>query len=179
VSIILLGVSASVAVYKACDLASKLAQAGEEVRTVLTPNAARLVAPQLFEAVTGGPAASDEFGDARRSAMDHITLTDDVDLFVVAPCSADLLAQLAGGLAGSLVGTCSLALDAGVARLLCPAMNPNMLAHPATRRNLERLVEDGWQVVEPETGHTACGVEGRGRLAEPATIVARIQEILG
>jgi phosphopantothenoylcysteine decarboxylase/phosphopantothenate--cysteine ligase len=178
VSRILLGVSASVALYKACDLASKLAQAGHEVRTVLTPNAARLVSPQLFEAVTGGPAQADEWGAERRGAMDHIALAEGVELLVVAPASADCCARLAQGLAGDLLGTVALALAPGTRRLLAPAMNPNMLAHPATQRNLARLVEDGWQVVEPDAGHMACGVEGRGRLADPEAIRARVEALL-
>lgn len=176
---VLLCVSASVAVYKACELASTLAQAGHAVRTALTPAAARLVHPQLFEAVTGEPAASSEWGAERRGAMDHIDLSQWAELVVVAPCTADLAGRLAGGLGDDLVSTTLLAVPASVPRLLCPAMNPNMLAHPAVVRNLARLREDGWEIVEPEEGHLACGVRGSGRLAAPATIAARIQALSG
>jgi phosphopantothenoylcysteine decarboxylase/phosphopantothenate--cysteine ligase len=175
---ILLCASASGAVYKACDLASKLTQAGHEVRAVLTRRAAELVSPQLFEAVSGQPAATSEFGDARRGAMDHIELARWAELVVVAPCTADLAARLALGLGGDLVSTCLLAVEPRVPRLLCPAMNPTMLAHPAVARNLARLGEDGWELVEPEAGHMACGEAGTGRLAEPHAIVARIEERL-
>ncbi|MEM1449338.1 MAG: flavoprotein [Planctomycetota bacterium] len=175
---VLLCCSASVSVYKACDLASKLSQAGHRVRTVLTNNAARMVSPQLFEAVTGEPAFVSEWGDDRKAAMDHIDLSKFADLVVVAPCSADLAARLAHGLADDLVTTTLLAVPAGVPRLVCPAMNPNMLEHPAVRRNFAQLGEDGWQLVDAEAGHMACGDVGSGRLAEPPTIVAAIEAAL-
>jgi len=175
---ILLGVSASVALYKACELASRLTQDGHEVVTVMTPRAAELIDPQLFQALTGRAARSTEYGPARLGGMDHIDLSAGVDLFVVAPCSADLLARLALGLADDLLTTTGLALAPGTARLLCPAMDPNMLAQPATLRNLETLRSDGWELVAPEEGHMACGVEGKGRLADPEAIRKRIAELL-
>lgn len=176
---ILLGAGASVAVYKACDLASKLTQAGHRVRTVLTPRAAQLVSPQLFEAVSGESAQVDEFGDTRRGAMDHIELADWAELFLCAPASADLVARLALGLGGDLLTTVALALGAETPRLLCPAMNPRMLEAPATQRHLETLAGDGWQLVDPAEGHMACGDAGRGRLVEPAEIVAVVERVLG
>ncbi len=175
---ILLCSAASVAIYKACDLASKLTQAGHAVRAILTPAATRLVAPQLFEAITGEPASSTEWGPERRGAMDHIELARWPELVVVAPCTASLAGRLANGIADDLVTTALLAVEAGVPRLVCPAMNPTMLAHPAVARNLARLAEDGWEVVEPGAGHMACGEAGRGRLAEPADVAARIGELL-
>jgi phosphopantothenoylcysteine decarboxylase/phosphopantothenate--cysteine ligase len=174
VSHILLGVSASVAVYKACDLASKLTQSGHVVRVVLTARAAELVAPQLFEAVTGEPAATTEYGPERRGSMDHIDLARWAEMLLVAPCTADLLGRLAHGLADDLLTTLVLAVDPGVPRLLCPAMNPTMLANPAVVRNLACVAEDGWEVVEPVAGHVACGEAGPGRLAEPAEIAERV-----
>ena len=176
---ILLAAGASAALHKSCDLASKLAQAGHAVRTVLTARAARLVSPQLFEALTGEPAFCDEFGPGRRGSMDHIDLAQWAELFVVAPCTADLAARLAHGLADELVGSVALALGADVPRLLCPAMNPAMLEAPPTVRNLSRLREDGWRILEAGAGHLACGDEGRGRLSEPAEIVAAVAELLG
>lgn len=176
---VLLCVGASVAIYKACDLASKLTQAGHSVRAVLTPTAARLVAPQLFEAVTGKRAHVDEFGDEREGAMDHIALCDWGQLLLVAPASADLMARLALGLGGDLVGTVSLAWQAPKPRLLAPAMNPNMLAALPLQRHLATLRGDGWEVLDPGEGHMACGVSGKGRLPEPAAIVARVEAVLG
>ncbi len=175
---ILLAASASVAIYKACDLASKLAQAGHDLDTLLTPRAAELISPQLFEAVSGGVALSSEFGSGRRGAMDHIDVARDRDLVVVAPATADLVGRLAHGLADDLVTTALLAVESGVPRILCPAMNPAMLRQAPVRRNLDQLVEDGWELMEPEAGHVACGEEGVGRLVEPARILERIEERL-
>ncbi|NOT32226.1 MAG: bifunctional 4'-phosphopantothenoylcysteine decarboxylase/phosphopantothenoylcysteine synthetase, partial [Planctomycetes bacterium] len=149
---ILLAAGASAALHKACDLASTLAQDGHSVRVLLTPRAAELVRPQLFEALTGQPACVSEFGDARRAGMDHIELARWAEVFLVAPATAGLVASLALGLADDLVSTVALALPPGVKHLLCPAMNPHMLAAPPVARNLAQLARDGWQVVEPEAG---------------------------
>jgi phosphopantothenoylcysteine decarboxylase/phosphopantothenate--cysteine ligase len=174
---VLLCAGASVAVYKACDLASKLTQAGDAVKVVLTPHAAELVSPQLFEAVTGERAHVSEFSDRRHGAMDHIDLTDWGELLLVAPASGDLVSRLALGLGGDLVGTVSLAWHAGRPRLLCPAMNPHMLSAGPIQRHLETLRGDGWEIMEPGEGHMACGVDGRGRLPEPADIQARVRAL--
>ncbi len=171
---VLLAVSASVSIYKACDLASKLTQAGHRVRCALTENAARLVSPQLFAAVTGESAQVSEWGSARRTAMDHIDLARWADLVVVAPATASLCARLATGQGEDLVSTALLAVETAKPRLLCPAMNPTMLANPAVARNLAQLASDGWEVLEPGTGHMACGEAGSGRLPEPADILARV-----
>jgi len=176
---IVLACGASAALHKGVDLASQLAQAGHAVRTVLTPRAAELVRPQLFEAVSGEPCSVSEFGDARRGAMDHIELARFAELFLVAPATADLLARLALGLADDLVTTVALALAPDVPRVLCPAMNPHMLAAAPVARNLARLAADGWRVLESGAGHLACGDAGRGRLLEPEAIVAAVAAIGG
>lgn len=176
---ILLGAGASAALHKACDLASKLTQEGHTVRAILTPRAADLVRPQLFEALTGEPAFVDEFGGGRRAAMDHIELSQWGECLVVAPATADLATRLAHGLGGDLVTTVALALPADRPRLICPAMNPNMFAAPPIRRAFRQLEADGWRVLEPGEGLMACGVEGQGRLPEPAEIVAALAELLG
>ena len=176
---ILLGAGASVAVYKAVDLASKLTQAGHSVRAVLTPRAAKLVSPQLFAAVSGEPAAVDEFGPDRRTAMDHIELATWAELLLIAPCSAGVLARLALGMADDLLSTVALALPTGKPRLVSPAMNPHMLAGAAVQRNLATLRADGWRVIEPAAGHMACGVDGPGRLPEPAELVRAVADALG
>lgn len=175
---ILLAASASVAVYKACDLASKLTQDGHAVRAILTRRAAELVNPQLFEAVTSEPAFVDEFDAARRGAMDHIDLAKWGDLFLAAPATADLVARFAHGLADDLVTTVALALPVTTPKLVSPAMNPSMLAQPAVRRNLAQLSADGWQVIDPDSGPMACGDAGQGRLPEPAALVERVRHVL-
>ena len=143
---ILLAAGASAALHKSCDLASKLTQKGHRVRALLTANAARLVHPQLFEALTGEPAQASEFGDARHTSMDHIELARWGELLVVAPCPADLLARLALGLANDLVTTVALALPHARPRYLAPAMNPEMWRAPALVRHVETLRGDGWTI---------------------------------
>lgn len=175
---IVLGAAASVAVYKSVDLASKLTQAGHSVRAVLTPRAAKLISPQLFAAVSGEPASVDEFSAERRGAMDHIELATWAELMLVAPCSAGTLARLALGLAEDLLSTVALALPAGRPRLVSPAMNPHMLASAPVQRNLATLRADGWSVIEPGAGHMACGVDGQGRLPEPAELVRAVEQAL-
>jgi phosphopantothenoylcysteine decarboxylase/phosphopantothenate--cysteine ligase len=176
---IILAVSASAAIHKASDLASKLTQAGHEVRVIQTANAARLISPQLFEAMTGQPAVVSEFDDTREGGMDHITLAKWAECFVLAPATAASLSRLAVGDAGDLIGTVVLALDPEVKRLLCPAMNPTMLANPAVQRNLKQCGEDGWHVLQPARGRLACDDEGSGRLPEVPVIMERIAELLG
>jgi phosphopantothenoylcysteine decarboxylase / phosphopantothenate---cysteine ligase len=175
---VLLVCGGSVAIHKACDLASKLTQDGHRVRAILTRSAAKLVSPQLFEALTGEPASTDEFGERRRTAMDHIELAKWGQCFVVAPCTADLLARFALGLADDLATTTALALPPNIPRLLCPAMNPTMLAAPTVRRHFETLHGDGWALLPPEEGRMACGDEGQGRLPEPQKIAAWIAKSL-
>jgi phosphopantothenoylcysteine decarboxylase/phosphopantothenate--cysteine ligase len=168
---VLLCVSGSVAIYKACDLASKATQAGHAVRVLMTRHAQDLVSPQLFEAVTQQPVHTAEWGSERKAAMDHIDLARWGKIFLVAPCSADLAARLALGMADDLVTTTALALPRETARFACPAMNPAMYASPAVQRNLKQLQQDGWKVMEPGSGAMACGDIGPGRLPEPSQIL--------
>jgi phosphopantothenoylcysteine synthetase/decarboxylase len=176
---ILLGISASAAVAKAADLASKLRQAGHEVNVVLTPNAAELISAQLLEALTGRPVHVSEYGPNRRCAMDHIELARKTELLLIAPATADLIGQLAAGLAPNLLTTLSLAIPADVPRVLIPAMNPFMYAQPAVQRNLKTLASDGWRVEEPATGEVACGDEGPGRFLETHEVLRRLGDLLG
>jgi phosphopantothenoylcysteine decarboxylase/phosphopantothenate--cysteine ligase len=175
---LLLVCGASAALHKACDLASKLVQEGHVVRAVLTPRAARLVRPQLFEALTGQVCQITEWGRTRQGAMSHIELATWAEAAIVAPLSADLAARLACGLANDLASTACLALPAAVKRLACPAMNPHMHAAPAVQRNLEQLRRDGWTLLEPRDGHMACGVHGKGRLPEADEIQSELRRLL-
>lgn len=176
---VILGVSGSVAVYKACDVASKLTQMGIAVRTVLTESAAKLVAPQLFRAITGIPASVTEFADDAESPMLHIDLAQTADLFLVAPASASTLGRLANGLADDLLSTAALVMDPRTPKAIAPAMNPNMWAAPPVSANVEKLRGYGYEILGPDAGWTACGVPGAGRLVEPATLVSFARAKLG
>lgn len=173
---IVLGVSGSIACYKAADLASKLAQAGAEVDTILTAAAARFVTPLTFQSVTARPAYTDDDLWGAHAHVLHIGLAREADLVVVAPASANTLAKLAHGLAGDLLGVTALAATCPL--LIAPAMDGGMWEHPATQANLALLVERGAVVVGPEQGHLASGLVAIGRMSEPAMILGRIRWLL-
>jgi phosphopantothenoylcysteine decarboxylase/phosphopantothenate--cysteine ligase len=175
---ILLGISASAAVAKAADLASKLRQANHEVDVVMTPNAAKLISPQLLEALTNRPVFVNEFGPERNRAMDHIDLARSTELLLIAPASADFIGVLSAGLAPNLLATLCLAIPSGVPRVLIPAMNPHMFAQPAVQRNLATLSGDGWRVEQPDSGEVACGDEGPGRFLETSEVLERLGDLL-
>lgn len=163
---IVLGVTGGIAVYKACDLASRLVKRGAQVRVVLTEHACRFVPPLTFETLTGNPACVDMFGP--RGGMDHISLAKWGELFVIAPATANCIAKLAGGIADDLLTTTALAMNGPV--LIAPAMNANMYRHPATQQNLELLRQRGVCTVGPESGRLACGDDDIGRMSEPEAI---------
>ncbi|MAE96877.1 MAG: bifunctional phosphopantothenoylcysteine decarboxylase/phosphopantothenate--cysteine ligase CoaBC [Deltaproteobacteria bacterium] len=174
---VLLAVSGGIAAYKVPELVRQLGRAGHEVRCILTEAATRFVSPMVLQTLTGAPARSELFDAGEEGEISHIELADWADVVLVAPATADLLARMAGGLAGDLVSTVLLATRAPV--LVAPAMNVNMWRHPATQRNLERLRERGVQVEGPEAGELACGWEGEGRMSDPTALAGRVGLMLG
>ena len=175
--LVILGVSGSIAAYKAADLASRLVQSGIAVETVMTRAARRLVTEHTFHALTGRPVHTRVFDPEDTARCAHIDLTDRAQLFVVAPATANVIACLAHGLAPDALTTAALAVGCPV--LVCPAMNQRMWSHPAVQRNVSTIKEFGYRVLEPDSGHLACGHVGPGRLAEPERIFAVIREMLG
>jgi phosphopantothenoylcysteine decarboxylase/phosphopantothenate--cysteine ligase len=173
---ILLIIGGGIAAYKALLLIRLLAKRGHKVRAVLTRAAAEFVTPLSVGSLTGDKVYQDLFSLTDEAEMGHIELSRDADLVVVAPATADLIAKLANGMANDLASTLLLATDKRV--LLAPAMNVRMWHHPATQRNLAQLKRDGAALVGPEKGEMACGEYGLGRLAEPETILARIEALL-
>jgi phosphopantothenoylcysteine decarboxylase/phosphopantothenate--cysteine ligase len=179
---IVLGVSGGIAAYKACELASRLTQAGARVHVVMTASAQRFVTPLTFQALTHQPVHTSLWPDSHESeagvyaAMAHIALADEADAILVAPVSANTIARLAHGLADDLLSTLVLATNAPV--LVSPAMNPRMLLHPATQKNLQALRDLGYTIIEPESGRMACEHIGAGRLPETATLMAALQDVL-
>lgn len=174
---VVLGVTGSIAAYKALDLASRLVQAGAQVHAAMTPAATRLVSPLSLQALCHRPVATDMFDPRGELGIDHVALAKQADILVIAPITANTIAKLASGLADDVVSTTFLATTAPV--VVAPAMESHMWQHPATQRNLELLRSWGIVVVEPERGHLASGAEGVGRLAEPAEIVGAIRKTLG
>ena len=174
---ILLGVTGSIAAYKAADLASRLAQAGAEVDVVLTAAAEKFITPLTFQSVTGRKAYTDADLWGGEAHVLHVGLGRSADLLVIAPCTADTLAKLAHGLADNLLTVT--ALSAGCPVLLAPAMDGGMFEAPATRENLAALVKRGAVVIGPAQGHLASGLSGIGRMVEPAELLGRIRILLG
>lgn len=174
---IVLGVTGSIAIYKAVDLASKLTQAGAKVDVAMTPEATRFIAPITFQSVTGRPAYSDMW-DARSDISElHVALARRADLMVIAPATATIMARLALGLAEELVSLTALATKAPV--LVCPAMDPHMWDSPATQGHLETLRARGIEVVGPEEGRTASGNMGWGRMTEVERIMGAVRTAVG
>ncbi len=174
---VLLGIGAGIAAYKAADLTTALLATGVEVRAVMTPRATSFVSPLVMEALTGWPCPVEVIPSGSGRAMEHIDLARAADLVLVAPASADLIARLAQGLADDLLTTTVLASTAPV--LVAPAMNTQMLAHPAVQANLDRLVSFGYELIPPAEGRLACGEVGPGRLPEAAVLVSRVRARLG
>ena len=174
---ILLIVGGGIAAYKALDLIRRLRDAGASVVPVLTKGGAQFVSPLSVSALAGHKVHQDLFDLTDEAEMGHIQLSRSADLVVVAPCTADLMAKMAGGHADDLASTLLMATDKPV--LVAPAMNVRMWEHPATRRNLALLQGDGVRVVGPNAGSMACGEFGPGRMAEPAEILEAIGLALG
>ncbi len=174
---IVLGVTGGIAAYKAADLCSKLVQAGAKVTAVLTESAERFIGATTFEALTGRPVHRDLFAPQEHFQGEHIGLARRAELLVVAPATADFLAKLAHGLADDLLSTLALVVTCPI--LVAPAMNGDMWAKPAVRRNVAVLRDDGVLFVEPGSGWLSCGQVGPGRMAEPADVLACIAKTLG
>lgn len=174
---ILLGVTGSIAAYKAADLASKLAQAGAQVDVILTEAAQKFIAPLTFQSVTGRRAYADAdlWGD--EAHVLHVGLGHTADLLVIAPCTANTLAKLARGQADSLLTVTALASNSPL--LLAPAMDGGMYDHPATQENLDTLRKRGARIIEPAEGHLASGLTGKGRLPETNELIGHIRLLLG
>ena len=173
---ILLIISGGIAAYKSLELIRRLRDRGATVRVVMTSAARQFISPLSAATLSGQPVRDDLFSLTDEAAIGHIELSRAADLIVVAPASAHILARMAAGLADDMATTVLLATDKRV--LAAPAMNVRMWQHPATRRNLGRLKDDGVLFVGPESGPMACGEFGPGRMAEPPAIVEAIEQAL-
>jgi phosphopantothenoylcysteine decarboxylase/phosphopantothenate--cysteine ligase len=173
---VLLGVTGGIAAYKSCELARMLVREGAVVQAVLTPNAAQFVTPLTFTALTGLPTPVSEFPEMNSEpsgdVYQHLSLSEDIDCYVIAPATANTLAKLAYGLTGNLVCGAYLSCEAPV--VIAPAMNRRMWQHPATQASVGMLRDRGNIVIEPATGELACGDTGAGRLAELPDIFAAV-----
>lgn len=169
---ILVGVTGGIAACKAAALVSKLRQLEAEVRVVMTLSACRFVTPLTFETLSARPVITSLFDDRPSPSPEHIAIADAVDLAVVAPATANILAKMAGGIADDALSTTLLSIDVPV--IVCPAMNDRMWRHPAVRANAATLAGRGVTFVGPDKGWLACGREGEGRMSDIDTIIEAI-----
>jgi phosphopantothenoylcysteine decarboxylase/phosphopantothenate--cysteine ligase len=169
-------VTGGIGAYKAVEVARGLQKRGHEVVAIMTASATKFVGPLTFEAITRRRVITDQFEPGANSDIEHIALASSIDLLLVAPATANMLGKFANGLADDFLSTLYTATRAPV--LVAPAMNTNMFAHEAVRRNLDLLASRGVRFVEPGEGYLACGWIGKGRLAEPDEIVAAADEVL-
>jgi phosphopantothenoylcysteine decarboxylase/phosphopantothenate--cysteine ligase len=173
--VIIVGVTGSIAAYKSADLVSKLVKAGAEVHVVMTHGAQQFIAPLTFQTLSRNPVVLDVFETRSDWKPGHIDLADRAHLLLIAPATANIIAELATGLASNPIGEIALATLAPL--LIAPAMNGKMWKHAATQQNVETLKSRGAEFIGPEEGLLACGYEGLGRLWSVDAIVARAMEI--
>ena len=174
--VVIVGVTGSIAAYKAADLVSKLVKRGYEVHVAMTHGAQEFVAPLTFQTLSRQPVLTSVFDKAQDWKPGHIALADRASLLLVAPATANILAELACGLAGNPIGEIALATLAPV--LIAPAMNGKMWQHAATQQNVATLRARGVEFIGPEEGMLACGYEGLGRLWSVDDIVERAARLI-
>ncbi len=174
---ILLGVTGSIAAYKAADLASKLTQAGAQVDVILTGAGEKFISPLTFQSVTGRRAYTDKDLWGNEAHILHVSFGKTADLLVIAPCTADTMAKLAHGIADNLLTVTALAATCPI--LIAPAMDGGMFDHSATQQNLSTLLSRGALVAGPASGHLASGLSGKGRMIEPMEVLGHIRQALG
>jgi len=173
---IVLGVSGSIAAYKAADIVSSLVKENCELHVVMTESAAEFIQPLTLQVLSKNPVTSDLFDEKDSWRPGHIELADNADLFLIAPATANQLAKLAHGIADDAIGAIALATKAKL--LAAPAMNGKMWQHPATQKNVETLQSFGWEFIGPAEGMLACGYEGTGRLWDSEEIVQKALSLL-
>ena len=174
---IALGVSGGIAAYKAAEIVRGLARSGAQVHVIMTAHAREFITPLTLQTLSGQRVIADPWDLSQGADIQHIALTRGLDLLLVAPATADILAKFAHGIADDFLSTFYLAVTAPVA--VAPAMNLWMWEHPATRANLEILTSRGVRVIDPGVGELACGEEGIGRMAEPEAIVEAALDLAG
>ena len=175
---IVLGVTGSIAAYKAADLASQLTKLGCDVHVVLTADALRFITPLVFKTLSRHPVITDLYDEDEGWKPTHIKLADEADLLLVAPATANTIAKLALGLANDALSCIALALNDKARILIAPAMNGKMWLHAATQQNVATLKSRGAEFIGPEEGMLSCGYEGLGRLWPVDKVVRRVNEVV-
>jgi phosphopantothenoylcysteine decarboxylase len=175
---VILGVTGSIAAYKAADLASQLKKAGHDVCCVMTKDATQFITPLTLQTLSQHPVMVDMFTEVAEWKPSHLPLADTADLLLIAPATANVIAKLATGLADDALSTVALAIRPECKVLVAPAMNGKMWQHPATQANVKLLASRGVEFIGPDKGMLACGYEGIGRLWPVEKIVARALKLI-
>jgi phosphopantothenoylcysteine decarboxylase len=175
---IVLGVTGSIAAYKAADITSRLVKAGTNVNVVLTADAQKFITALTFKTLSRNPVETDLYDESEGWKPMHIKLADEANLLLIAPATANVLAKLAHGLADDALTCIALALQPKTPVVIAPAMNGKMWLHAATQQNVATLKRRGVEFIGPEEGTLSCGYEGIGRLFDPEKIVQRALELL-
>ena len=175
---IVLGVTGSIAAYKAADLTSRLAREGADVHVVMTADAMRFIAPLAFKTLSRHPVVTDLYDEEEGWKPTHIRLADEANLLLIAPATANTIAKIALGIADDALSCMALALNPHAKILVAPAMNGKMWLHPATQQNVATLKARGVVFIGPEEGMLSCGYEGLGRLWDVEKIAGRALELL-
>lgn len=174
---VLLGVTGSIAAYKAADIANQLTKANKNVNTIMTKAATQFITPLTFESLTKNKVYTDMFDDTYYPDVRHISLAKRVDCVVIAPATANIIGKIASGIADDMLSTVIMAVrDKPV--IICPAMNTAMYENPITQSNIEKLRALGYRFVEPKEALLACGDLGKGALADVDTIITAILNVL-
>lgn len=174
---IVLGVTGSIAAYKAADLCSRLTKDGYHVDVILTKSGAEFITPLTLQTLSKNRVFTDMFQLDYPREVEHISLAKKADLFLIAPASADIIGKIANGIADDLLTTVALAMR-DIPMLIAPAMNTRMYDHPAVQENLSRLKKYGYRIIEPKEALLACGDVGRGALADIDTILREAEDCL-
>ncbi|MGK0550812.1 phosphopantothenoylcysteine decarboxylase [Enterococcus faecalis] len=175
---ILLGVTGSIAAYKAADITNQLSHLGYKVEVIMTQSSTAFITPLTLQSLSKNIVHTNVMAEPDSSKINHIELAKKADLFLVAPASANTIGKLAHGLADDLLSTVALAFPRDIPKLIAPAMNTYMYANPLVQRNLATLKESGYQEILPREALLACGDYGRGALAAVATIVETVTTVL-
>jgi len=173
---IILGVTASVAIYKACEILRTLKKSGFEVTVVMTEEAEKLVSPLLFQSLSGNKVYRGMFEESDAWQIEHVSLADKAGLVLIAPATANIIAKIANGICDDLLTCVVCATKAPV--VICPAMNENMYKNKITRWNIKKLESLGYRLVEPKKGELACGKVGVGCLADTEAIIKEVKKAL-
>ncbi len=173
---VVLGVTGGIAVYKACDLVSRLKKMGANIDVIMTQSATEFVAPLTFQSLALNRVVTDMFEEPKTWEIEHISLAKKANIFVIAPATANVIGKIASGIADDMLTTTVMATRAPV--LIAPAMNTQMYENPIVQGNIEKLKKLGYHFVEPDSGRLACNDIGKGKLAQPEEILRQIQKIL-